>query len=150
MKFGIRQETLGNRTEKGMNRKIIICLLTGCLMSIAVFAEAQQPKRVARIGYLSAVDPATESARAETIRLALGELGQVEGQTITIEYRYGEAKPTRAPEIAAEMVRLKVDVIVVAGGGGWVEAAKNATKTIPIVMVGPGVDPIEAGFADEV
>jgi putative ABC transport system substrate-binding protein len=113
-----------------------------------VEARAQQAKKVSRIGYLSSFDAASESARSETIRLALGELGYMEGQTIAIEYRYGEAKPTRAPEIAAELVRLKVDIIVVAGGGGWVEAAKNATKTIPIVMVGPGIDPIEAGFVE--
>jgi putative ABC transport system substrate-binding protein len=91
---------------------VIIATLLGCVG----MAQAQQPKKVPRIGYLSAVDPATESARAETIRLALGELGYMEGQTIAIEYRYGEAKPARAPEIAAELVRLKVDIIVVAGG----------------------------------
>jgi len=123
-------------------------LVAAVVLIFAVIAEAQQPKKVPRIGYLSAVDPATESARAETLRLALGELGYVEGQNIAIEYRYGEAKPARAPEIAAELVRLKVDVIVVAGGGGWVGAAKNATKTIPIVMVGPGIDPIEAGIVE--
>ena len=72
----------------------------------------------------------------------------MEGQTIAIEYRYGEAEPARAPEIAAELVRLKVDILVVAGGGGWVEAAKNATKTIPIVMVGQGIDPVEAGLVE--
>jgi putative ABC transport system substrate-binding protein len=128
--------------------RVVSIVFLAILIAVAVTAEAQQLKKVPRIGYLSAVDPATESARAETIRLALGELGYVEGQTIAIEYRYGEAKPSRAPEIASELVRLKVDIIVVAGGGGWVEAAKNATKTIPIVMVGPGVDPIEAGFVE--
>jgi putative tryptophan/tyrosine transport system substrate-binding protein len=130
-----------------MNRAAVpSILIAAVLLALGVIAEAQQSKKIPKIGYLSAVDPATESARAETIRLALGELGYMEGQTIAIEYRYGEAKPARAPEIAAELVRLKVDIIVVAGGGGWVEAAKNATKTIPIVMVGPGIDPIEAGF----
>ena len=79
-------------------------------------AEAQQPKKVPRIGYLSAVDPASESARAEAIRLALRELGYIEGQNIAIEYRYAEGKHDRFPELAAELVRLKVDIIVVAGG----------------------------------
>jgi ABC-type uncharacterized transport system substrate-binding protein len=140
---GIRQQAVGNSKKL----KLVVCVLCA-LFAFRISANAQQPKKVARIGYLSAVDLATESARAETIRLALGEFGYVEGQTIAIEYRFGEAKPARAPEIAAELVRLKVDVIVVAGGGGWVEAVKNATKTIPIVMVGPGIDPIEAGFVE--
>ena len=81
-------------------------------------AEAQQPKKVPRIGYLSALDPATESARSEAIRLALRELGYIEGQNIAIEYRYAEGKLDRVPELAAELVRLKVDIIVVAGGTG--------------------------------
>ena len=101
-------------------------------------AEAQQPKKVPRIGYLSSSDPATESTRAEAIRLALRELGYIEGQNIAIEYRYAEGKRDRDPELAAELVRLKVDIIVVAGGAGAIRAAKNATKTIPIVMVGTG------------
>ena len=79
-------------------------------------AEAQQPKKVPRIGYLSASDPATESTRSEAIRLALRELGYIEGQNIATEYRYAEGKLDRYPELAAELVRLKVDIIVVAGG----------------------------------
>ena len=106
------------------------CLLVG------VIAEAQQPKKVPRIGYLSAGDPASESTRSEAIRLALRELGYIEGQNIAIEYRYTEGKRDRLPELAAELVRLKVDIIVVAGGTIAVRAAKNATKTIPIVMAG--------------
>ena len=111
-------------------------------------AEAQQPKKVPRIGYLSSSDPATESARAEAIRLALRELGYIEGQNIAIEYRYAEGKRDRYPELAAELVRLKVDIIVVTGGTPAVRAAMNATKTIPIVMVGGGVDPVEAGLVE--
>ena len=111
-------------------------------------AQAQQPKKVPRIGYLSNTDPATDSARAEAIRLALRELGYIEGQNIATEYRYAEGKPDRFPELAAELVRLKVDIIVVAGGDPWIRAAKNATKTIPIVMVGGGSDPVEAGLVE--
>ena len=131
-----------------MRKNVIRLTLCAMLFALCLPAQAQQPKKVPRIGYLSGVDPATESARAETIRLALRELGYIEGQTIAIEYRYGEAKSDRAPELAAELVRLKVDIIVVASGGDWVRAAKNATKTIPIVMAGRGRDPVEAGFVE--
>ena len=79
-------------------------------------ADAQQPKKVARIGYLSSIDPARDSARAEGIRLALRELGYIEGQNIAIEYRYAEGKADRESGLAAELVRLKVDIIVVAAG----------------------------------
>ena len=101
------------------------------LLAVAVIAEAQQPKKVSQIGYLSVSDAATESTRSEAIRLALRELGYIEGQNIAIEYRYAEGKRDRQPKLAAELVRLKVDIIVVAGGSGVIQAAKNATKTIP-------------------
>ena len=123
-------------------------LVAVVLLAVAVIAEAQQPKKVPRIGYLSSTDPATESTRAEAIRLALRELGYIEGQNIAIEYRYAEGKLDRFPELAAELVRLKVDIIVVAGGDTLIQAAKNATKTIPIVMVGAGSDPVEAGLVE--
>jgi len=113
-----------------------------------VVARAQQTKKVPRIGYLSALDPATDSARAEAIRLALRALGYVEGQNIAIEYRYAEGKRDRYPGLAVELVGLKVNIIVVAGGAGTVRAAKNATKTIPIVMAGGGADPVEAGLVE--
>jgi putative ABC transport system substrate-binding protein len=111
-------------------------------------AEAQQPKKVHRIGYLSLGNPASESARAEGIRRALRELGYSEGQNIAIEYRYAEGNSDRSPELATELVRLKVDIIVVVGGAGPARAAKNATKTIPIVMAGAGSDPVEAGLVE--
>ena len=96
----------------------------------------------------AAADAASNSARAEGIRLALRERGYIEGQNIAIEYRYAEGKPGRQSELAAELVRLKVDVIVVAGGPPQIWAAMNATKTIPIVMMGTGSDPVEAGLID--
>ena len=74
--------------------------------------------------------------------------GYIEGQNIAIEYRYAEGKRDRFPELAAELVRLKVDIIVVAGGDTAIRAAKNATKTIPIVMMGAGSDPVEAGLVE--
>jgi putative tryptophan/tyrosine transport system substrate-binding protein len=118
------------------------------LLAVAAPAEAQQTRSVTRIGYLSSVNPANESARAEGIRLALHERGYIEGQNIAIEYRYGEGKIDHYPELANELVRLKNDIIVVAGGIHLIRAAKNATKTIPIVMVGAGNDPVEAGLIE--
>ena len=118
------------------------------LLAVGLIAEAQQPKKVSRIGYLSSFHPASESARSEGIRLALRELGYIEGQNIATEYRYAEGKRERLSEVATELVRLKVDIIVVAGGTGIIQAAKNATKTIPIVMTGGGSDPVEAGLVE--
>jgi putative tryptophan/tyrosine transport system substrate-binding protein len=122
-------------------------LIAVVLLAVGVIAEAQQPKKVARIGYISSGDPASESTRVEGIRLALRELGYIEGQNIAIEYRYAEGKQDRFPELAAELVLLKVDIIVV-GGDALARAAKNATKTIPIVMMGSGSDPVEIGLIE--
>jgi putative tryptophan/tyrosine transport system substrate-binding protein len=127
---------------------VLSILFAVVVLAVAVIAEAQQPKKVSRIGYLSQLDPATESTRSEAIRLALRELGQIEGQNIAIEYRYAEGKRDRYPELAAELVRLKVDIIVVTGADTVIRAAKNATKTIPIVMVGRGIDPVDAGLVE--
>jgi putative ABC transport system substrate-binding protein len=123
-------------------------LMAVVLLALGVTADAQQPKKVPRIGYLSVGDPATDSSRAEAIRLALSALGYIEGQNIATEYRYAEGKWDRLPELAAELVRLKVDIILVAGGRIPVRAAKNATKTIPIVMGGGGTDPVEEGLVE--
>ena len=95
-----------------------------------------------------ATDPATESTRAEGIRLALRERGHIEGQNIATEYRYAQGKIDRFSELTAELVSLKIDIIVVLGGDPLIQAAKNATKTIPIVMVGSGADPVEAGLIE--
>jgi putative ABC transport system substrate-binding protein len=118
------------------------------LLALTVIAEAQQPKKIPRIGYLSNLDPSSDSVRAEPFRLALRELGYIDGQSIAIEYRYAEGKRDRLPELAAELVRLKVDIIVAAGADNAIRAAKNATKTIPIVMSGQGIDPVEAGLVE--
>jgi len=131
-----------------MNRRTAIRRLATFFLTTASLAHAQQPKKVPRLGYLSAFDAATESARAEGVRLALRERGYMEGQNIAIEYRYAEGKRDRYPELAAELVRLKVDIIVVAGGVIPIQAAKKATKTIPIVMTGVGADPVETGLVE--
>jgi putative ABC transport system substrate-binding protein len=123
-------------------------LFAWVLLAVASSAEAQQPKKVPRIGYLSNLDPASESVRFEAIRVALRERGYIEGQNIATEYRYAKGKRDRLPELAAELVRLKVNIIVAVGGDPLILAAKNATKTIPIVMVGAGIDPVAAGFVE--
>jgi len=122
-------------------------ILTVVLFVLCSFVQAQEPAKVFRLGYLSSFDASTESARFEAIRLALREMGYVEGQNIAIEYRYAEGGG-RAAELAAELVRLRVDIILVAVGGGPIQAAKNATKTIPIVMVGVALDPVKAGLVE--
>jgi len=129
--------------------KSVFCLaLCPILFALCWSADAQQPTKIHRIGYLSGVDPARESARSDTFRLALGELGYIEGQNIAIEYRYAELKRDRYPELATELVRLKVDIIVGPSGSAPIRAAMNATKTIPIVMMSLAADPVEAGFVE--
>jgi putative tryptophan/tyrosine transport system substrate-binding protein len=129
----------------------LICALVFALCSLLLApcssAQAQQPKKVPRIGYLLPGNRTSESTVSEAIRWALRELGYLEGQNVAFEYRYAEGNPDRFPELAAELVRLKVDIIVVVGGNTPVRAVKNATKTIPIVMVG-GSDPVEPGLVE--
>src|SRR5262245_28492886 len=124
-----------------MRIRIISFTLSAMLFALCYSATAQQPKKVFRIGYLSNASPAFESTRTEAIRQRLREHGYVEGQNIAIEFRYGEGKRDRGPKLAAELVALNCDVIVVAGGYSWIRAVMNATKTIPIVMTGGGLDP---------
>jgi putative tryptophan/tyrosine transport system substrate-binding protein len=127
-------------------RKLGSFIVCATLYALCFSAEAQEPKKVPRIGYLSNADPAVESTRSDPIRLALRALGHIEGQSIAIEYRYGEGKRDRALKLATELVALNCDVIVVAGGYTWTRAAMDATKTIPIVMTGGGIDPVDAGL----
>jgi putative ABC transport system substrate-binding protein len=127
-------------------RKKFVPLSLAMLFALSFPALAQQPNKIPRIGYLSITDPDGESARSDAIRLALRELGYIEGQNIAIDYRYTEGKLDRTASLAAELVRLNVDIILVAGGTAWVEAVKNVTSTIPIVMMGPGIDPVAAGL----
>src|SRR5262249_22080527 len=115
-----------------MNTKMIIYLVAATLLSTASFVAAQQPKKVPRIGVLSATSPSTISARVEAFRQGLRDLGYVEGKNIVIEWRYAEGKPDRLPALAAELVRLKVDVIVSAGPVST-RFFKQATAAIPIV-----------------
>src|SRR5262245_30785475 len=139
MKTGVRHEATGNRKKA----KVVGLALCAMLFALYFSAEAQQPKKIPRIGYLWPGNPTSETTDSGAIRQALRELGYIEGQSIASEYRYADGKPDRFPELAAELVRLKVDIIVVAGNAP-IRAAKNATKTIPIVMAG-GSDPVEEG-----
>ncbi len=131
--------------KKAVALSIVVAVM---LLALWLPAEAQQPKKVPLIGYLAPFDSARESARSEAIRLALRERGYIEGQNVATEYRYSEGKSDRYPELAAELVRLKVDIIVAEGGDPLIRAAMNATKTIPIVMAGLGSDPVEAGHVE--
>ena len=138
-----------NRQSKIENRKWaeLVALAVAFTLCGAV-ATAQQSGKVWRIGYLTTLPSALDSSRSEAIRQALRKVGYVEGQNIAIEYRSAEGKLDRLPALAAELVNLKVDVILVAGGHRPILEAKNATKTIPIIMMGPGLDPVEAGFVE--
>jgi len=124
--------------------RIVLTLLLGVLLAPLSVTEAQQAKKVPRIGYLTGATADGQSARLEAFRQGLRELGYVEEKNIVIEYRYAEGKLDRVPRLAEELARLKVDVIVT-GGGGLTRAAKNATSMIPIVMTQDG-DPVANGF----
>jgi putative ABC transport system substrate-binding protein len=121
-----------------------VLALIGFILASSHFAEAQQPKKVLRIGILFGGRPPAVSDRLEAFRQALNELGYVEGKNIVIEARYAEGKLDRLPALASELVRLNSDVIVT-GGPQSTRSAKNATSTIPIVM-GQDSDPVGSGF----
>ena len=114
------------------------------LLAVAVIADAQQPKKVPRIGYLGGISPSVNADRIEAFRQGLRELGYVEGKNIVIEWRHHEGNIDRLPALAAELARLKVDIIITVGPPA-ARAAKDATITIPIVMVQVG-DPVGSGF----
>ena len=117
------------------------------LFALCHAAQAQQPAKIPRIGFLVAVSPSAAAARTEAYRQGLRELGYLEGKNIIIDYRYAEGNLDRLPALAAELVRLKVDIIVTAGGQAT-RAAKQATPTIPIIMtndstpLAPGSSPV--------
>jgi ABC-type uncharacterized transport system substrate-binding protein len=125
-----------------MKNKIITLGLGAMLFVLCVPATAQQPKKVPRIGYLGGPPPLLE--RREAFRQGLRELGYIEGKNIVIEWRSGEGKSEHIPALAAELVRLKVDVIVTDGSNST-RRAKEATSTIPIVMA-QDVDPVGRGI----
>jgi len=127
-----------------MNTKMIICLVAAALLSNADLADAQQTGKVSRIGFLDASTVSGSAVLVEPFRQELSKLGWIEGKSIAFEYRFAEGQPERLPELAAELVRLRVDLIVVAGIGAAL-AAKSVTASIPIVMASAG-DPVGAGL----
>jgi putative ABC transport system substrate-binding protein len=124
----------------------IICPLIIFLLSIVTLAAAQQPKHVPRVGFLGGSSAAAYSGFIDAFRKSLRDLGYVEGQNIAIEYRYADGKRDRLSDLSADLIRLKVDVILVSGSLA-IGALKNATKTIPIVMT-TVEDPVAQGFVD--
>src|SRR4029453_11486903 len=130
-----------------MNKRIVVSFLATLLLVSVRLAHAQQPKKVPRIGYLSGRgDPSTPDPLVDAFRQGLRDLGYIEGKTILVEYRYGEGKLDRIPSLVAELVRLKVDVLV-SPTLPAIRAAKQATKTIPIIMLTNG-DPVATGVVD--
>jgi putative tryptophan/tyrosine transport system substrate-binding protein len=122
-------------------------LVAVVLLVLAVIAEAQQPKKVPRIGYVSGTgDPKTPGPQVEAFRRGLLDLGYIEGKNIQVEYRYVEGKLDRVPSLVTELVQLQVDVLVT-GNSSAIRAARQATKTIPIVMV-VVEDPVAAAIVD--
>ena len=131
--------------ERSMRKGFALLLLglVGLAASVIV-VEAQQQAKIWKIGYLSAQSLSAESSRLDGFRQALRDLGYVEGKNMVIEYRFAEGKFDRLLDLAADLVRLNVDVMVTGGSPGT-RAAQQATRTIPLVMTLVG-DPVEAGF----
>ena len=127
-----------------MRRIVLIMTVALGILAAPLTADAQQPAKVARIGLLIGSSASFIAPYIETFRQALRELGYVEGQNIAIEYRYAEGSYDRLPVLAADLVRLKVDIIVTEATPPT-RAAKQATTTIPIVMATTG-DPVGAGL----
>jgi len=127
-----------------MKKKITLLALSAMLFALCLPAVAQQQTKVLRIGFLAGTKPTAVAARVAAFRQGLRELGYVEGKNIVIEWRYAEGKADRERELAAELARLKVDIIVTAGPS-VTRAAKEATTTIPIVFAQDG-DPVASGF----
>jgi putative tryptophan/tyrosine transport system substrate-binding protein len=125
--------------------KIFSFALCGLLLALCSVGEAQQPAKIPRIGYVSVSgDPQTPGQYVEAFRQGLQDLGYIEGKNILVDYRYAAVEPERVPEFVEELVRLKVNVLV-SSSMGAIRAAKQASKTIPIVMVAPQ-DPVAAGL----
>ena len=127
-----------------MNRKIFVCLLATFLLTTAAPAHAQPSTKIFRLGYLAGSSLTVNVDRVEAFLQGLRELGYVQGKNIVLEYRAAEGKSERYPALASELVSLKVDVIVTAGAAST-RAAREATSTIPIVMVQDS-DPVGSGF----
>ncbi len=138
----MRQQAIGR--EKPMTKKINFWILSIVFLATAPFAQAQQPAKVHWIGFLASGFPSGTSSSLEALRKGLSEMGYAAGRNLAIEYRWAEGRQDRLPGLANELVRIKVDLIL-ASGMSAVIAAKNATKTIPIVFAG-AADPVAWGL----
>src|SRR5215510_8032433 len=127
-----------------MKTKMAICLIAATLLSTLSFAKAQQAGKTPRIGFLDSSTASGSAVLVNAFRQELSKRGWIEGKNFTIEYRFAEQKNERLPELAAELMRLKVDLIVTSGGATPL-AAKRATTTIPIVMASVA-DPVGIGL----
>jgi putative ABC transport system substrate-binding protein len=128
-----------------VKKTAVTCIVIAVMLqTFTVMAQAQQPGKIFRIGYLDPTTVSGSAANLETFRQELSKLGWIEGKNLVFEYRFAEGKPGRSPELAAELVRLKVDLIVTTGNPPAL-AAQKATSTIPIVMTGV-VDPVAIGL----
>ncbi|HEX6827024.1 MAG TPA: ABC transporter substrate-binding protein [Nitrospiraceae bacterium] len=127
-----------------MKKKITVVTLCALLFALCGSVDAQQTGKIFRIGFLDPSNASSITGLLEAFRQELRKLGWIEGKDFTIEYRFGENKPGRLPELAAELVRLKVDLIVTTGDGPTF-GAKKATTTIPIVMT-TSSDPVAQGL----
>ncbi len=126
---------------------VFFCLLPTVLLLTVSLIGAQEAGKVYRIGFLDfRLRSTTTDPRLVAFREGLRELGYVEGQNLVLEYRSAKGKRERLPEVAAELVRLKVDIMVMSGSPRAIRAAKRATRTIPIVMAGGSLDPVKAGY----
>jgi len=139
--FSLRPLCLCGEIDLGL--RVLICVL---LLALSFPADAQEPAKIWRIGVLVSSSPSLNASRDEALRQGLHEIGYVEGKNIIMEYRYAEGKLDRLSDLAADLVRLKPDVIL-AGGTRVAVAAKQATSTIPIVVTGAG-DLVAAGLVD--
>jgi len=129
-----------------MGVRILLVTLTAALLCVFQPARAQKPTKIPRITFLSTSVTRAGFERFNGIRQSLRKLGYEEGKNIVIEYRSGGANLDRHREVATEVVRSKPDIIVVGGGTQYIQLVKNATATIPIVMTGPGSNPVGAGL----
>ena len=138
------EERVDRDKKKDMKKKIFFLALCAVLFAFCPHADAQETGKVFRIGFLDDSSASSIADRLEAFRQEVRKLGWIEGKNITIEYRFAEQKPERLPELAADLVRLKVDLIVVATTPAAL-AAKSATTTIPIVMA-TAADPVGVGL----
>src|SRR5215470_14399393 len=130
--------------RKSVHKEIVCVVFSALLLALGSPGEAQQPRKIVRIGYLAGASLSANKARVEALRQGLRDLGYVEGKNLAIEFRFAEVSFERLSAFAAELVSLKVDVIVTVGATATL-AAKEATKTIPIVMAQES-DPLGSGF----